>query len=238
MNGAEHLGPSRGPWVVVVPQKDLALAKSRLALLPDARELVAEAMFRDTLSCVAQASLVQAAVVVTDRARDAELVRAPGVVPLVRPDAGTLNRALQVGASHARTWWSGCRVVALPSDLPCMRAETLDLALDAAARHVCSAFVADARRKGTTLLAAGPGQDLDPRYGGSSRIAHLRAGAAELRDPWLEPVRCDVDDLNDLLSVADRVHGPHLARALRVLGFSHDPLLRRYRMDAELRGAS
>ena len=224
--------------MVVVPQKDLAVAKSRLALVPDARELVAQAMFRDTVGAVAEAALVQAVVVVTDRARDAELVRVPGVVPLVRPDAGTLNRALQLGSRHARTWWSGCRVAALPSDLPCLRAEDLDLALDVAARHGASVFIADARRKGTTLLAACFRGDLDPRYGRNSRIAHLRAGAAELRDPWLEPLRRDVDDLNDLLSLADRVRGSHLARALRVLGYEQDPLLRRYRVDAELRGVS
>jgi 2-phospho-L-lactate/phosphoenolpyruvate guanylyltransferase len=206
-----------GPWVVVVAQKRLDVAKSRLQLAGLARESVARAMFQDTVLAARGASLVHAIVVVADRGCDSQLVQATDVVPLVRqlPD---LNAALRAGAELGRAGFLGCHVAAMTADLPGLRSSELDQALQEAARHERS-FVADRHRRGTTLLTARAGAELEPRFGPGSRHAHQLSGAHEISDGELDSLRHDVDDLHDLTDlVATLTPGPHLRATLDALG--------------------
>lgn len=165
MSAVNHPGSGcRGPWVAVIPQRDITSAKSRLLLRPEARQAVVRAMFRDTVSAVQAASRVQAVVVVVDRIQDAAHVRSPGVVPLILPDTRGINDALREGGRRARELWPECRLAGLPADLPSLRSEDLDVALSVAGRHART-FVADRRREGTSLLTAAEGIDLDPQFG-------------------------------------------------------------------------
>ena len=205
------------PWVVVVAQKRLDMAKSRLRLARRERESLARAMFQDTVLAVRSARRVDAVVVVVDRGCDACLVKAADVVPLVRhlPD---LNAALRAGAELGRAGFPGCSVAAVPADLPGLRALELDAALQEAARHERS-FVADRHGWGTTLLTARAGAELEPRFGTGSRRAHQLSGAHEIAAPELDSLRHDVDDLHDLTDlVATLAPGPHLRAALDALG--------------------
>ena len=220
----------RGPWVAVIPQRDITSAKSRLLLRPEARQAVVRAMFRDTVSAVRAASQVQAVIVVVDRIQDAAHVRLPGVVPLILPDTRGMNDALREGGRRARELWPRCRLAALPADLPSLRSEDLDVALNVAGRHERT-FVADRRREGTSLLTATEGVDLDPKFGGPSRREHLASGAVETLDPDIESLRRDVDDLDDLLDAATGDPGAALRAVLRSLGHPFDPASARQQFD-------
>jgi 2-phospho-L-lactate/phosphoenolpyruvate guanylyltransferase len=70
------------------------------------------------------------------------------------------------------------------------------------------AFVADAAGTGTTLVAAPPGVDLDPRFGDRSAARHAAAGARPLVGDW-PTLRRDVDTVDDLAAAAELGLGPY-----------------------------
>ena len=189
-------------WSIVVPVKRLPRAKSRLFAaaaaesVPGGREALALALAVDTVTAALASPVVARVVVVTDDEQAADrLQRAGAVVVPDRPDAG-LNPALAYGAAAAAQLGTEDGVAVLASDLAALRPNELTGALQAAAAMPRS-FVADASGLGTTLLAAGPGADLAPRYGVASRQAHLDSGAVELQGDW-PSLRRDVDTPDDL----------------------------------------
>ena len=189
-------------WVLVVPVKRLASAKSRLASVAgNHRADLALAFALDTVEAALAAAPVGAVVAVTDEPAAASELAALGatVVP-DHPDAG-LNPALVHGAEAARATGPGLGVAVLSADLPALRPAELALALHDAAAHP-SAFVRDAAGAGTTLLAAAPGTDLRPRFGPGSAQRHAASGAVELTGPGYASLRRDVDTETDLLAAA------------------------------------
>ncbi|MET7745061.1 2-phospho-L-lactate guanylyltransferase [Streptomyces sp. NPDC005385] len=202
-------------WVVIVPQKDLRLAKSRLELDGQDRRRVARALLRDTVAAARATPGVADVIVVLDRARDVTAVEDLGVHHVLAPDSG-LNEALRQGERAARATRPRCGVAALPADLPLIEPVLLGHAL-AQARTRDRTFVADADHRGTTLLTAAPGHSLDPAYGIGSREAHRRTGAVELTGPRFAPLRLDVDHLDHLMLVAPIAHHANLSNALAQL---------------------
>ncbi|MFJ4844390.1 MULTISPECIES: 2-phospho-L-lactate guanylyltransferase [unclassified Streptomyces] len=200
--------------MVVIPQKDLRLAKSRLQLDPHARRSVARALLRDTVAAAQAAPGVGEVVVVFDRIHDLDTVDDLDVRAVLADGPG-LNEAIRHGERTARALHPRCGVASLPADLPFIEPAVLARALSCA-RAYDRAFVADAECRGTTLLAATPGQALRPSYGTGSRAAHRRSGAYELNESDLAALRFDVDHLDHLLLVATLVNHshPHLSEAL------------------------
>jgi 2-phospho-L-lactate guanylyltransferase len=194
---------------VVVPVKRLRLAKSRLYAVgrprPEHEEL-ALSLALDTVAAALAAAAVERVFVVTDdpAAREAMAGAGAWVLPDT-PDAG-LNPALAHGAAAAMQRSPHDGVALLSADLPALRPAELDAALAAAAGHD-SAFVADARGTGTTLLATAPGRPVRPRYGQASAAAHRAAGAVELTGEW-PSLRNDVDTAADLRTAAELGLGP------------------------------
>ncbi len=198
---------------MVVPVKELPVAKSRLALAPDERADLAAAMASDVVAAARACAVVDGVVVVTNDLRAAAALEALGARVVADTSDAGLNPALADGTRLARGWWPRAGVAALSSDLPCARAEDLEGALTAAAPYD-RAVLADARGDGTTLLTARPGVTLDPRYGASSRHAHVTAGAVALppgRWPGLER---DVDTPDDLAAAEILGVGAHTRAAL------------------------
>ncbi|WP_242606029.1 2-phospho-L-lactate guanylyltransferase [Frankia sp. Cppng1_Ct_nod] len=221
-------------WVVVVPIKLLAAAKSRLAH-PD-RTALALAMAQDTVAAASgiDRDVVAAVIVVTndDEART-RMVHLRGVdqstegtcgdrdthphvivVPDV-PDAG-LNAALAHGAAVAVHRWPGTGVAALSADLAALRPSELQAALLAAPSRG-RALVSDATGTGTVLLAAAPGTPLRPQFGPASRAAHVGSGARDLTAQLGESVRGlrrDVDTLDDLREAVSLGVGPRTRQVL------------------------
>ncbi len=226
------VGPA---WVMVVPVKLLAAAKSRLAH-PE-RAALALAMAQDTVAAAREidADVVVAVVVVTsDRTARAGMVgmadtsdtargaagnaasqRSTDARVVVIPDLpGTgLNAALTHGAAEAARRWPDAGVAAMSADLAALRPAELRAALLAAPARG-RAMVADADGTGTVMLAAAPGTPLAPRFGPGSRAAHISSGARDLTGSLGRSVpglRRDVDTLADLreamsLGVGPRTH--------------------------------
>lgn len=185
-----------GSWGVVVPVKRLPLAKTRLSPYGDAaRAALALAFAADVVETALSCPAVSDVLVVTDDPVAAELLAGLGArIEADDPDAG-LNPALQHGADRLRAAGPERGVATLSADLPSARPEELAavLGLVAAGQR---AFVADSSGSGTTLLAAGPGADLQPAFGPGSRAQHLASGAVELAAA--EGLRRDVDTPHDL----------------------------------------
>lgn len=203
-------------WTVVIPVKRLAAAKSRLrGAVPAPRHAdLALAMVRDTVTAVLGAASVAELLVVTD---DPVAGAAAGELGArVVPDrpASDLNAALRYGADEV-AGLDRFRAV-LTGDLPALRSEQLDAALAGADRR---SFVADAAGNGTVLLAASPGEPLDPRFGIGSAAAHAGSGARRLGGAW-PGLRQDVDTPGDLAAVLALGAGRHTCELLRDLGLT------------------
>lgn len=187
------------PWSVVVPAKQLASAKTRLAPLtaglagdPTAgHEQLVLALLADTVSAALASPAVGRVLVVTDDPRAAALVTGLGAQTTPDEPRRGLNAALAHGARVA----GDGPVAALHSDLPALRPAELAAALTAAAGHRRS-FVCDAAGTGTTLLAV-RGGELAPRFGPGSAAAHADGGAVPLDGDW-PGLRQDVDTPADL----------------------------------------
>jgi 2-phospho-L-lactate guanylyltransferase len=199
----------------VVPVKPLAHAKSRLRggwITEELRPRLALAFAADAVEAALRAEAVAEAVVVTDDPEAAVVLGELGatVVP-DEPDAG-LNPALAFGARIAAEKFGGVGIAALAADLPALRPLELNTALSAISDDG-RFFIPDAHDIGTTMLFATPGLELDPRFGGPSRIAHLQSGAVALTRFDITTLRRDVDTPEDLADAVRLGVGPR-TRAL------------------------
>lgn len=188
----------RARWWVVVPMKDLAQAKTRLAVTGSRRRQLAIVMARDTLCAVVGAVAVEGVVVVCQREKDVDSFALPGVTVVARPGLD-INCAICAGVALARCGRARANVAALPGDLPYLRSSELDVVLDRAA-SVQRGVVGDRSGTGTTLLTAVAGVELEPRYGPGSLSRHIEAGATRLNVPPWSGIRRDVDVRSDLAS--------------------------------------
>jgi 2-phospho-L-lactate guanylyltransferase len=204
-------------WVVVLPVKRLAIAKTRLSTFAGARRPdLALAFALDTAAAALATPEVVGLVVVTDDERAGPDLAALGAVVVPdEPDAG-INPALLHGAQVARTRWPRAGVAALSSDLPALRPAELGSALRLA-QPLPVAFVADAEGTGTTVLAATDPAAFVPRFGHRSRAAHRAAGVAELDGPGLSSVRRDVDTAVDVHDAVRLGLGPRSAALVALL---------------------
>jgi 2-phospho-L-lactate guanylyltransferase len=208
-----------GRWSLVIPLKPLRLAKSRLSgSVGDAvRPGLALSFAQDTVAAALACSAVLDVAVVTDDPKAAEeLTRLGARIVLDVPAAG-LNAALAHGARAVRTARPDAAVAALNADLPALRPGELARVLRAAAEFPRS-FLADATKIGTTLLAATPGSELNPAFGGPSRDRHLSSGAVEITLLEVDSVRRDVDTGDDLLVALALGLGPHTAARYAAYG--------------------
>ena len=201
------------PLVLLIPVKRWDRAKSRLSPAAGGaidRRVLAEAFARDATTAAIACPRVGAVYVVTDQ---------PGFVPAgaaVLPDegAGDLNHAITQAEVRVRETHPGAAIAAMCADLPCLRAEDLSLAIDAALDSAGGrAFVADADGTGTTLLLAQPGHLLAPLFGPGSAARHAASGAAPIT-AGVPTLRRDVDTTADLAAAAALGVGPHTATVI------------------------
>lgn len=202
-------------WVVVVPVKRADIAKSRLAgVTAGQRAELARAFPADCAEAVLACDRVAAVVVVTDDTAAAATLRGLGATVIPdEPDAG-LNAALQHARCYVRERYGDPPVVAVSGDLPSLRTSELSAALERA-RRFDRAFLPDRAGDGTTLLTAGPGIELDPRFGPASRQHHRASGADELDPTGLDSVRRDVDTWGDLQDAVHLGVGRHTGAVLQ-----------------------
>jgi len=203
---------------VVIPLKPLARAKSRLAdtAHDGLRPGLALAFAQDTVAAVLACPAVRDVAVVTNDAVAARELAALGAAIVPDEPLGGLNAALTHGAAAVRALRPDSAVAALNADLPALRPLELARVLDAAAAFP-RAFLVDAATVGTTLLTAGPGQELLPRFGARSRSRHRDSGAVELGLTAVRSVRQDVDTGDDLRAALALGVGSRTATAVEGL---------------------
>ncbi|MCM3657439.1 2-phospho-L-lactate guanylyltransferase [Agromyces mediolanus] len=172
---------SGGDWVVVIPVKTFAAAKSRLRpqLDDEQRAALARAFALDTVDAVRTAERVAEVVVVTAEPElGGELAALPDVELVPESGEAGLTAAIELGIAQVRHG-GGRHLAVLLGDLPALRSAALDAALEAACGHRL-AFVADLEGTGTTLVTALAGTGLRPGFGPDSAAAHRAAGFADL----------------------------------------------------------
>jgi 2-phospho-L-lactate guanylyltransferase len=201
-------------WCVLVPQKALTRAKGRLELDPRSRRSLATAMLRDTVAAVRATMGVTRLLVLWDDPADAAALTSAEALGTT---GRCLNEALEDGAQHARRTSPGAGIAVVPGDLPALDPAELARCLAVAAGHD-RAFLPDADGTGTTVLTAGPGVDLAPRYGRSSTLAHAASGAHLIDPTALPSVRADVDDVGSLARAVDLGCGEHTLAACAAAG--------------------
>ena len=195
-------------FALLMPVKTLTLAKSRLGVThPDQREALMRAFALDAIAAASAASAVGRVYVVTDEPG----FEVDGAVRLPDEGDGDLNRALHHAALRVRLLDPSTGVAAMCADLPCLDPTDLDTALSAGMTPRW--FVADASGSGTTLLASGPGVDLDPHFGVGSARRHEESGASPVRAE-LPTLRMDVDTEADLDAARRLGLGPHTTSTL------------------------
>lgn len=207
---------------VLVLSRSPLRAKSRLGgvLGPRERAVLAEAMLRDVLAA-ARASALGPLYVATESGRVGRVARGHGA-RVLRTAARGMGPAARAAA--ARLAGLGYRrVLAIPADLPLLRAS--DLVRSAAAgRRADVVIVPDGRRQGTNALLFPPGA-LRPRFGPDSARRHAEAARlAGLRMRLISNARIalDVDTPDDLRSLTGRSRdaGTFTRRALVALGLA------------------
>ncbi|MFJ8790150.1 2-phospho-L-lactate guanylyltransferase [Streptomyces sp. NPDC102462] len=201
-------------WTLVIPLKPLALAKSRLSdtAADGLRPGLALAFAQDTVAAALACAAVRDVAVVTDDAVAGPELAALGARIVPDEPGDGLNAALAHAAEVVRSARPKAPVAALNADLPALRPPELARVLDAAAAFP-RAFLPDAAGIGTTLLAATPGRELRPAFGGDSRARHGASGAVELRLDAVDSVRQDVDTGDDLRAALALGVGPRTAAA-------------------------
>lgn len=203
----------RQEFVVLVPVKPLARAKTRLRVPPGRRGELAAAFALDTIDAARRTDGVVEVVVVTSDEGFADTVGRLGCP--TSPDEGDLNGSLVAAAARCRDRLPEAVPVVLCSDLPALSPTDLGRALGGA-RGEGPWIVADADGVGTTLYAA-TYDAFAPSFGERSREAHVLAGASELPGD-LASLRCDVDDEASLAEAARLGVGPATTRVLEHTG--------------------
>ncbi len=203
-------------WIVVIPVKRTAIAKSRLAAAyPQHRPELARAFAADTTAAALASPLVRAVLVVTDDPLVGADVVATGARVIPDLPAQGLNEALEYGAFVAAAEFPGDGVVALSADLPALRPAELTAVLSASTAD--RSFVIDLPGTGTTLLAGRPGVALDPRFGVGSALAHQASGAIPIALDRIDSVRRDVDTAADLAHAGQLGLGPRTAEVMSLV---------------------
>ncbi|MCD2441124.1 2-phospho-L-lactate guanylyltransferase [Agromyces sp. SYSU K20354] len=245
MTGAADAAAAPIPWTVVIPVKGAPTAKTRLApaVADDARAMLARAFALDTIAAALAARSVARVIVVGDDpalAGEAEFLAEPeegprslvraiahGIAharhPLVeegaqRPSRNPAEARAPAGSRDASLLDQQPGIAVLLGDLPALRPEELDAALDAASRHPL-AFVRDADGTGTTLATAAPAgasgaAAFEPHFGPDSAARHLAAGFVELAASDLTGLTRDVDTVDALEAVLHHGVGDHTAEVV------------------------
>ncbi|MFG3421055.1 2-phospho-L-lactate guanylyltransferase [Micromonospora sp. NPDC048063] len=196
-----------GSWVVVVPAKPFAAAKTRcVGLDVSERSALARAMLLDVVGRLTRARRVRAVVVA---ATDPEVVGAAlsaGAVVAGTTCGPDLNREVLAALIIAREALPDARLAVAMADLAGAQPPEFDAALTAAGSHPRS-IVSDADGTGTTMVTLTDPGEFRPFLGPDSRRRFLADGYHDL--PVTAPgLRRDVDTVAHLLSLGiDRLGG-------------------------------
>jgi len=193
--------PRDGLWAVV-PAKDLAQAKQRLAgvLTPEERQGLAQAMLEDVLTALAGVPALAGTIVVTREAALAATARLFGarVIADLRhegPNAAimlALKELSQVGAAG---------MLAMPADIPLGTAAEISEIVAAMQARPAVALAPALADMGTNAIALAPVDAVPIQFGAQSFFHHLEAALERGITPRvlrLAGIGLDIDRPEDL----------------------------------------
>ncbi|GAA2217026.1 2-phospho-L-lactate guanylyltransferase [Micromonospora olivasterospora] len=198
---------TNGSWVVVVPAKPFAAAKTRCADLDvSERSALARAMLLDVVGGLTRARRVRAVVVAATDPEVAGAALSCGAVVAGTTRGPDLNREVLDALTVAREALPDARLAVAMADLAGAQPADFDAALAAAGSH-SRAIVSDADGTGTTMVTLTVPGEFRPFLGPGSRCRFLADGYHDL--PVAAPgLRRDVDTVSHLLALGtDRLGG-------------------------------
>jgi 2-phospho-L-lactate/phosphoenolpyruvate guanylyltransferase len=170
---------ARSLWAVV-PVKDMAHAKQRLAGVLGAAERVAlfAAMLEDVLAALAASEGLVGILVVTRDPQARDLATRYGARVLIEAANRGHTAASTLGAA-ALAEEGAVGMVQVPADLPLVTAEDIDVVLRAHAQAPSITLAPSRDRRGSNAVACSPPDLLPLRFGDDSFYPHLeRPGLA------------------------------------------------------------
>ena len=190
-----------GLWAVV-PAKDLAQAKRRLAgaLTPEERQGLAQAMLEDVLTALAGVSVLAGTIVVTREAAFAATAQSFGarVIADLRhegPSAAIRLAARELAAEGA------AGMLAIPADVPLATAAEIGEIAAEMDRHPAVTLVPALADMGTNAIALTPSEAIPIRFGKQSFFQHVEAALERGIAPRilrLPGIGLDIDRPEDL----------------------------------------
>lgn len=190
---------------VLIPMKELAQAKMRLADVLDGRQRsgLALAMLTDVISaCITSGCFDEVAVIGND-SEVAWHVREMGAKPLAEPATLTgLNESLTFGQRYLARRVAVDELLILPADIPLIHADDVKSLVEAlTAGDAPRVVLVRSRDNGTNALGLRPPEAIDMHFGRNSADAHraaadaLRIDIVEIENPRLA---FDVDAPDDV----------------------------------------
>jgi 2-phospho-L-lactate/phosphoenolpyruvate guanylyltransferase len=210
------------PAILLIPVKDLATAKQRLAeaLTQSQRSQLAEAMLRDVMAAAAGVRDRLDVALVTGDAWAQQLAREFGsdVIEDTRNESET-------AAIEMATAWSEQRgydtTVVIPGDIPLITSDELQRVLDAAPA-AGAVFVPAYDRRGSNCILRRPASLIPLRFGNDSFLPHceaMRQTGKELVILEMPGIGLDIDNPHELELLVQRDGDTNAQRLLRELGF-------------------
>ncbi len=198
----------------IVPLKPKVTAKSRLGFDQATRAVLATAMANDLLASCQTALGIDDVIVAGTAPANLSVTEIPDLKQGLNPALADVLNALSPQD----------QVIILLGDLPCVRPEDIDLALELArarsrSPHQTASMICDAVGTGTTTLIGTAGT-LIPRFGPHSRALHREQGYVELKEGELSRLRRDVDSISDLADAVRIGTGPATNSAAETILFN------------------
>ncbi|HKX11083.1 MAG TPA: 2-phospho-L-lactate guanylyltransferase [Stellaceae bacterium] len=194
-------------WAVV-PAKDLAQAKQRLAgvLTPEERQGLAQAMLEDVLTSLAGVLALAGTIVVTREAALAAIARSfdAHVIADLRhegPSAAIMLAANELAAEGA------AGMLAIPADVPLASAAEIGEIASVATARPAVTLVPALADMGTNAIALTPSDAIPIRFGKQSFFQHLEAALERGLTPRilrLPGIGLDIDRPEDLAAFMAR----------------------------------
>jgi len=204
--------------ILLIPFKDLATAKQRLAsaLTQAQRSQLAEAMLRDVMTAAAGVRGRLDVALVTGDARAQHLARDFGFTVI----EDGLNES-ETAAIEMATAWSEQRgyntTVVIPGDIPLITSDELHRVLDAAPA-AGAVFVPAYDRRGSNCILRRPASLIPLRFGNESFLPHceaMRKTRRELVILEMPGIGLDIDNPHELELLLQRDGDTHAQRLLR-----------------------
>jgi 2-phospho-L-lactate guanylyltransferase len=187
-------------WAVI-PVKDAALAKQRLAdaLSPRLRKDLALEMFRDVLDAVAAVPAFHGIAVVTADPTVAEIARPCGAE--IWPEGAHDGHTGAVTAAARRLAAIASTMLTLPGDIPLVSSDDISGVLAAHLPAPAFTIVPAWDERGSNTIVCSPADIVPLRFGPDSYFPHLAAARAAGLTPTVVrngAIALDVDEPSDL----------------------------------------